>query len=816
MNPLLSEPIVPRSSGGYRRGLLTSARAAGIILLAFWLFTMASLMDKSATADEPGDIMSGYTYWRLNDYRMIPEHGNLPLRLMALPLLFGNYHFPSTADEAWLKSDQGTLSYNWFYGMNNDADSMLFRSRAISGLLAVVLGALVWLWARQLFGPPGGMLSLLLYVFNPTILANGALATTDMACSLFFLASVWSLWAALDRLSLRRVLLSALVMGGLFVSKLSAVLMVPVALVLVTARLISGQPLWAGPGRGWKLERRSRQAMAFAAAAAVHVVMVAAVVWAFYGFRYTMFAQAVPGRDRPLNSWGYLLGKPSPFTLLDKLNLSAEQTVGINKIFQAQQVDPLKVTDGYSNMELFQTIKQTVLTSGQAQEFDAMVSAPPPAFGARMIDFIHRCRLLPEAYVYGYANVWKYAQARSAFFNGKIGIYGWKWFFPYTFLVKTPLSVFSVMALALAAAAAKWRVEGKRLCRPPWYPGLRALYATLPLWVLPAFYWATLISSHSDVGHRYIMPVYAPLFVLCGTAVYWPSGLRKRDDGSGTVAATGKAARLAGLVLWASMLLLAAEVLGRFPNYLAYFNGIVTPAKAYRHLVDSSLDWGQDLPGLRHYIEKHRLGGPVYLSYFGNGSPDYYKIPATYIYSSPGQDVLELMPIFKLPAAKANAMLADRLSQHPDYDLLGRWVDDEENVIYALLKKPATLRLTGGTYFISATMLQPVTGDSFGSWNALYEASYQRHCRMVKPLLQDNIELRMAALQKRPLRKWQEILRLFDAERFARLTAYLRRREPDDNVNFSILVYKLTDADMARALDGPLSGLSPVPDLPTL
>jgi hypothetical protein len=46
-------------------------------------------------------------------------------------------------------------------------------------------------------------------------------------------------------------------------------------------------------------------------------------------------------------------------------------------------------------------------------------------------------------------------------------------------------------------------------------------------------------------------------------------------------------------------------------------------------------------------------------------------------------------------------------------------------------------------------------------------------------------------------------LKYYEMCRFARLTAYLRQREPDDNVNYSILVYRLTEADLARALDGP-------------
>jgi hypothetical protein len=48
--------------------------------------------------------------------------------------------------------------------------------------------------------------------------------------------------------------------------------------------------------------------------------------------------------------------------------------------------------------------------------------------------------------------------------------------------------------------------------------------------------------------------------------------------------------------------------------------------------------------------------------------------------------------------------------------------------------------------------------------------------------------------------------------RFARLTSYLRGREPDDEIGYSILVYRLTDADLAEALDGPPRELLPMPE----
>ena len=54
-------------------------------------------------------------------------------------------------------------------------------------------------------------------------------------------------------------------------------------------------------------------------------------------------------------------------------------------------------------------------------------------------------------------------------------------------------------------------------------------------------------------------------------------------------------------------------------------------ANGWRHLVDSSLDWGQDLPGLAQWLEQNNPGpsrSPVYLAYFGTGDPAHEGIAA--------------------------------------------------------------------------------------------------------------------------------------------------------------------------------------------
>ena len=77
----------------------------------------------------------------------------------------------------------------------------------------------------------------------------------------------------------------------------------------------------------------------------------------------------------------------------------------------------------------------------------------------------------------------------------------------------------------------------------------------------------------------------------------------------------------------------ATEVLGRHPNYLAYFNRVVPPGEALLHLIDSSLDWGQELPALKRAMELDSDGTTPLLAYFGTASPLSYGVSARQIYS---------------------------------------------------------------------------------------------------------------------------------------------------------------------------------------
>jgi hypothetical protein len=787
-------PDLPSSPRAAWRPLLTGPGAAAVVLAAFWIFLLSSLGQASLTVDELGHATAGTSYWRFNDYRLDPENGNLPQRVMGLPLWLGFARFPSADAEDWRTANVWGVGDQWFDHLGNDVAAMLFRGRAAMGLLAVALGALVWRWSRRLFGDWGGLLSLLLFVLSPIVLANGALMTSDTCAALFYFASVWSVWRVLHRITPVRVAMSGLCVGALFVSKLSAVLIGPIALVLVGVRLLGGRPLpidLAGPR---EVRRRTSQALAFAAVGLIQLAIIAGVIWGCYGFRYTAFAGPDADGDHFYRKWEIALDRPDPIELLGQAGLSVTQRAEVVQVLKAQNVSPDPWQPG--RVAAFAGIERGILTPAQTLRIETLLAAPPPAFPARLADRARRQHWLPEAYIYGYVYAWRFSQVRTAFLNGSVSLSGWRWFFPYVFLIKTPLAEFGIGALALYAALVVRRQSSPSAAgRIAHWP---ALYETVPLWTLIGVYGLAALGSRFNVGNRHLLVIFPPLFVVYGAAAAGLEDARQIDR--------GRILALAGLIT-----ALMTEVFCRYPNYLAYLNVAAgSPKQAYRHLVDSSLDWGQDLPGVKTYLERHLPKGPVYFSYFGTASPSYYQIDARRLYSIPGFDV---PPPFKIVTLAPDQLAATR--QDASYQIVGDAPAPGGRTSLLLLENASALRLTGGTYLISASMLQPVSytlSGPLGPWNDRFESIYQELKSAAQPLLNDAPDARLAALGQRSFADWGYLLPRFDLFRFARLTAYLRQREPDEAINCSILVYHLSDADLDQALNGPAPERGP--DLP--
>lgn len=627
--------------------------AAALLLCLYWWMATSVSNDNCSTNDEIAHLTAGYTYWKAGDYRLQPENGNLPQRLAALPTVVKGTRFPTLDQAAWRISDEWELGFRWFYDSGNDVEAILRDGRRMIALLGVFAGCLVFYWGRRLFGDAGGVVATLLFTFSPSMLAHGALCTSDMAATLCFLLAVTAYWWVASRLSAVRLAGLGAATGLLCVSKFSAPLVLAMFALMAAVRVWDARDLPTGwPLRG-PVVGRTRILLALMAATLAALLVAVLVIWASYGFRYAMFRNSDASRSRPIVGWETL------------------------------------ETPGGLTIE-----------------------------GAR---FARAHRLLPEAYLYGFEHAYHFSRGREGFLNGDYGSDGSLGYFPYTVAVKTPLALFGLMSLAAIAVAGVLAKEERRRI---------ALEAT-PLLALLVVYGGFALGSHLNIGHRHIIAVYPVFFAAAAGSVVW---MRLR--------------RVAGFLVACLLAWFACESLYIRPHYLEYFNELVGPADAWRHVVDASLDWGQDLPAVARFLRSQEASERVYLSYCGNADPAHYGIKAT------------------------------------------RFGDGA----YDFRERRFPAQAGAGLWIISVGQFQQAYGPTRGPWTGLKEEHYRQLLKTVVGLAAANKPLGLEQASE------------FEAYQFARLCHVLRERKPDAEIAYTFLVFRLTDADVRRALYETLPG----------
>ncbi|MGA2328150.1 MAG: glycosyltransferase family 39 protein [Bryobacteraceae bacterium] len=194
----------------------------------------------------------------------------------------------------------------------------------------------------------------------------------------------------------------------------------------------------------------------------------------------------------------------------------------------------------------------------------------------------------------------------DAYLMGMRSHSGWWYYFPVAFAVKTPAAVLILMALCAGIGLVALARAGPRRWRIREVP-----FEWMVLLLPPLVYFALCMRSHVNLGVRHILPVYPFLFIALAAAL--------------TRKAWGKRA------LGVLALVLAVESVAIYPHYLAFFNGFAGgPDNGPHYLVDSNLDWGQDLNNLKKYLAAHDMKR-LCICYFGRARLQYYKIDYLYL-----------------------------------------------------------------------------------------------------------------------------------------------------------------------------------------
>lgn len=190
---------------------------------------------------------------------------------------------------------------------------------------------------------------------------------------------------------------------------------------------------------------------------------------------------------------------------------------------------------------------------------------------------------------------------QGSYLLGQFGEKGWWYYFPVAFITKTSPPVL-VTFFALFSLVTTYLIRQRRI-KKSW----REIYTVVDrrwfiLTAVPTIFFATSLLSHLNLGWRHIMPVYPFLFVLAG-ALTSPKIFPQKT-----------LRIIVPLMLGLGMLIVQAKT---YPNEIGYFNVFAGGSENGRNiLLDSNLDWGQDLPKLASYMNQNNLSS-IPFAYFG-------------------------------------------------------------------------------------------------------------------------------------------------------------------------------------------------------
>ena len=280
---------------------------------------------------------------------------------------------------------------------------------------------------------------------------------------------------------------------------------------------------------------------------------------------------------------------------------------------------------------------------------EVWVMARAPTF-ARLVGWCDAHRLVPNVFSQGFLLGQSKAQVRGAFWAGQYSNTGWWYYFPAAFAIKTPVALMVLFVAGLGLSVRRWR---------------DALFIVVPL----VIHLATAMAQRLNIGLRHILPLYPLVLLIAAVSV---AELRNRR-----------------LILGLLLALWGMEFAWVYPSTLAFFNSFVGgPRNGYRYLVDSNLDWGQDLKPLKRWMDQHQVKH-INLAYFGTADPAYYGIECT-----------------QLPGAPFFASAEVRAPQLPGYVAVsatlasGVYLDEAGRAFYRPLRDRVPEAVLGNTIFI--------------------------------------------------------------------------------------------------------------------
>jgi len=220
-----------------------------ILILAFTAQGLAFFVSNSQTSDEAVHLAAGYSYLTRGDFRLNPEHPPLIKELCALSVLL-TYRLPFQPEERfWQVSEQWRIGRDFLYSSPQPWEKILSAGRLPNLLLGAALVGLIGWWSRRLWGDWAALTAMALAAFEPNLIANACLVTTDLGAALFTFLTLYLLWEYTAAPSWALLIGSGLAIGLALASKYSTVTLVGIVALVIGCHIFFCEGSFSFPPR---------------------------------------------------------------------------------------------------------------------------------------------------------------------------------------------------------------------------------------------------------------------------------------------------------------------------------------------------------------------------------------------------------------------------------------------------------------------------------------------------------------------------------------------------------------------------------------
>ncbi len=638
-----------------RRRFLTIL-AVVALLIAHYGMAARSLLGENPTVDEVAHLPAGVTYWQTGTFKLY--HHNPPLfkLVAALPVVLSHPQMETLYQlRSWRSKSPSQATFSQLFAAANARRyfELFDLARLMMPIFTVIGGLAVFAWSSRLYGRLAGLLSLALWAFSPNILAHARLVTSDACSTALGVAATYVFWRYLHRPTWRWAIASGAMLGLAQLSKFSMLLLYAI-----------WPFLWAA--HGLIVERtRGTGLRPILTRGLVHGLAVVAISFLTIDAGYFF-----EGVGRPLGSFEFgsrtltvpvAPGVARPHSENELLEAAWQFRVNF---FRGTWLDrfPAPLPEHY----LLGFDEQKIEAEGIPQRYFVAAELRKSRSPAEVAAYVDEHRRHPQTRNERTAGY-------TVYLDGELRDTGWHSYYVRAILYKVPEGTLLLFALSIAVLVAV------RKALAGWFDELALL--TIPVVILFSMTFLTDI----NLGLRYVLGVFPYFFIGIGKVVPWSLGLREPWRKVGGAIVGGALALTLTASVWIA------------PSYLAYFNWASGgPDREPVRLIDSNLDWGQDLVGLQRWWKAHIPDQPIGLAYFGQFTPSIFAMRG------------EPFDWFLAPARRGTVV---SMSASPNANLIG----------------PAP-RLKAGYYAISATMLHGLR------WRQYDPAPLERVPVAVQPL----------------------------------------------------------------------------------